>query len=87
MNKNAHHLFPIQYEFLRQFSADPGSTVIGLVRNKEAAEKKVAAELKRENVHFVQADMSDYESIKASNFMSLHTRSTQWECPLVLFKI
>ena len=53
-----------QFEFLRQLSADPKSTVIGLVRNKEQTVKKVAAEINRPNIHILQADLADYESLE-----------------------
>jgi hypothetical protein len=56
-----------QFEFLRQLSADTTNTVIGLVRNKDATEKKIAAELgQRSNVHILQADLTDYAAIKES---------------------
>ncbi|KAI1771482.1 NAD(P)-binding protein [Hypoxylon cercidicola] len=54
----------IGYEFLRQFSADPSAVVIGLVRNTAATEKKVAAEIGRSNIHILQGDLTDYESLK-----------------------
>ncbi len=49
---------------MRQLSADPASTVIGLVRNKEQTVKKVAAEINRPNIHIIQADLADYESLE-----------------------
>ncbi|KAH8886523.1 NAD(P)-binding protein [Thozetella sp. PMI_491] len=52
------------FEFLRQLSLDPAATVIGFVRDAEATEKKVAKELNRSNVHIIQADLTDYESLK-----------------------
>ncbi|KAF2622208.1 NAD(P)-binding protein [Macroventuria anomochaeta] len=52
------------FEFLRQLSNDPASTVIGFSRNKKATEEKVKAELNRENVHIVEADPSDYAALK-----------------------
>ncbi|KAI1109346.1 NAD(P)-binding protein [Nemania sp. NC0429] len=54
------------FEILRQTSADPNNTVVGLVRNKSATEKKVAAELgSRSNVHILGiADLTAYEDLK-----------------------
>ncbi|KAI1483701.1 NAD(P)-binding protein [Daldinia eschscholtzii] len=52
------------FEFLRQLSKIPGATVIGLVRNKEAAEKKVASEIGSSNITILHGDLSDYESLK-----------------------
>ena len=49
---------------MRQLSADPNSTVIGLVRNKEQTVKKAAAEISRSNIHIIQADLADYESLE-----------------------
>ncbi|KAM0428484.1 hypothetical protein ACHAPT_006844 [Fusarium lateritium] len=55
------------FEFLRQLSDRPENTVIGLVRNKEATVEKVNRELSpRNNVHIIQADINDYEALKAS---------------------
>ncbi|KAL4905243.1 hypothetical protein BDW74DRAFT_153286 [Aspergillus multicolor] len=54
------------YEFLRQLSADPNNLVIGLVRNKAATEEKVANELKRDNIHIVQGELTDYDSLKSA---------------------
>ncbi|RDW71012.1 hypothetical protein BP6252_07575 [Coleophoma cylindrospora] len=57
----------IGFEFLRQLSSDSANKVIGLVRNKESTDKKIAAELgQRDNVYIFQADMTDYNSLKAS---------------------
>jgi hypothetical protein len=56
----------IQFEFLRQLSADPANLVIGLVRNKPATEAKVSQDLKRENIRIVEGDLADYDSIKVS---------------------
>ncbi|KFY12545.1 hypothetical protein V492_03818 [Pseudogymnoascus sp. VKM F-4246] len=52
------------FEFLRQLSENPANTVIGLVRNKEETEAKVAAELHRSNIHIIHGDLTDYESLK-----------------------
>jgi len=54
-----------QFEFLRQLSEDKGNLVIGLVRNKAATEKKVAAELgDRSNVRILHGDLTNYASLK-----------------------
>ncbi|KAF5014097.1 hypothetical protein F66182_15043, partial [Fusarium sp. NRRL 66182] len=54
----------IGFEFLRQLSADPDSTVIGLVRDKESTEGKVQKELRRDNIHLIKADLKDHDSLK-----------------------
>ena len=54
-----------QFSFVEKFSRNSENIVIGLVRNKAASEKRAAAELSgRSNVHFVQGDLTDYESLK-----------------------
>jgi len=57
-------LYFLQFEFLRQLSSDSNKTVIGVVRDKEATEKKVAAELDRSHIHIVEGDIVDYVSIE-----------------------
>ncbi|KAI8634244.1 NAD(P)-binding protein [Xylariaceae sp. FL1651] len=57
---------PLSFEFLRQLSANPDNTVVGLVRDKATTDKKVAEELNRPNIHIVQADVADYDSLKKS---------------------
>ncbi|KAI1192841.1 NAD(P)-binding protein [Nemania serpens] len=54
------------FEILRQVSADRNNTVIGLVRNKPATDKKVAEELgSRSNVHILGiADLTAHEDLK-----------------------
>ncbi|KAK7941299.1 uncharacterized protein PG986_013686 [Apiospora aurea] len=55
----------IGFEFLKQLSDDSHGSVIGLVRDKAATEKKVAAELGgRSNVHILEADLTKYASLK-----------------------
>ncbi|KAJ9152057.1 NAD(P)-binding domain protein [Pleurostoma richardsiae] len=57
----------IGFAFLRYISADPANTVVGLVRDKVTTEKKVSEELgTRPNVHIIQADITDYDSLKKS---------------------
>ncbi|KAI0407919.1 NAD(P)-binding protein [Xylaria palmicola] len=56
----------IGFELLCQVSQNPDNVVVGLVRDKAATEKKVLAELNRPNIHIVQADLTDYDSLKKS---------------------
>ncbi|KAI0466380.1 NAD(P)-binding protein [Xylaria cf. heliscus] len=56
----------IGFEFLRQLSENPENVVVGLVRDKATTDKKVLAELNRPNIHIVQADLTDYDSLKKS---------------------
>ena len=50
---------------MRQISNDPNNLVIGIVRNKEETEKRVAAEFpSRSNIHLLQGDLVDYASLK-----------------------
>lgn len=60
-----------QFEFLRQISAIPTNTVIGLVRDKAATQRKVSEELNRPNIHIIEADLTDYDSLKVSRRCSL----------------
>ncbi|KAI1849748.1 hypothetical protein JX266_004697 [Neoarthrinium moseri] len=58
----------IGFEFVRQLSANPANTVFGLVRDKGAADKKYQAEgLSRKNIHILQADVTDYDALKATS--------------------
>ncbi|KAJ5899269.1 Short-chain dehydrogenase/reductase SDR [Penicillium taxi] len=50
------------FEFVRYLSQDPNNTVIGLVRNKAAADAK--AKSKGVNVHMVEAQYTDLSSLK-----------------------
>ncbi|KAK4638730.1 hypothetical protein QC761_704950 [Podospora bellae-mahoneyi] len=57
----------IGYEFLRQYSSDAKNTVIALVRNKSATEKKVSEDAVlqgRPNIYILQADITDYNALK-----------------------
>ncbi|KAF2805520.1 NAD(P)-binding protein [Mytilinidion resinicola] len=57
----------IGYEFLRQLSKDPSSTVIGIVRDKPTTVKKVSedSDLKgRSNIHILEADVTNYDALK-----------------------
>ncbi|KAH7144322.1 hypothetical protein B0J13DRAFT_525705 [Dactylonectria estremocensis] len=54
-------------EFIRQLSNDPSNTVVGLVRNKTSTLESLDPELKqRTNLHILQADITDYDALKAS---------------------
>ncbi|KAF3034671.1 hypothetical protein E8E12_003311 [Didymella heteroderae] len=53
------------FEFVRQTSEDPKNLVIGLARDKNATEKKVAGEFgDRANVYILTGDLASYESLK-----------------------
>ncbi|KAF6234059.1 hypothetical protein HO173_007889 [Letharia columbiana] len=55
----------IGFEFLRQIWEDQKNLVVGLVRDKAATEKKIAAELgDRHNIHILHADLTKYASLK-----------------------
>ncbi|KAI4604117.1 hypothetical protein KJ359_000245 [Pestalotiopsis sp. 9143b] len=52
------------FELLNQISSDSSNTVIGLVRDKSGTEEKVKAELgDRSNIHILQGDLDDYDSL------------------------
>ncbi|TQN63767.1 putative oxidoreductase, partial [Colletotrichum shisoi] len=52
------------FEFLRQLSENQANTVIGLVRDLQSTKNKVFKELKRDNIHILQADLNNYETNK-----------------------
>ncbi|KAK7906570.1 hypothetical protein PG985_016307 [Apiospora marii] len=55
------------WEFLRRLSSDPNNTVIGIVRDKPPTAKRVSEELpRRSNVTILEADVTQYESLKVS---------------------
>ncbi|KAK5193709.1 hypothetical protein LTR99_006061 [Exophiala xenobiotica] len=55
----------IGWEFLSQLSANPKNTVIGIVRNKAATDKRITEELSdRSNISIVEADLTEYEALK-----------------------
>ncbi|WYZ45024.1 hypothetical protein EsH8_VIII_000340 [Colletotrichum jinshuiense] len=57
----------IGWEFLRNISGDPNNTIIGTVRDKESAEKKIADELgSRPNLHIVEVELDSFDSIQKS---------------------
>ena len=54
-----------QFEILRQVSSDARNTVVGLVRDKPATEKKISEELgERPNIHILRADLTSYADLK-----------------------
>ncbi|RSL90860.1 hypothetical protein CEP52_014433 [Fusarium oligoseptatum] len=55
------------FAFLKELSADRENLVVGLVRNKSSTERKVADELgSPDNVRIVEADITNYDALKAS---------------------
>jgi NAD(P)-dependent dehydrogenase (short-subunit alcohol dehydrogenase family) len=54
------------FGYVRNLSNDPANTVVGIVRDKAAAVRKASEELgNRPNVHFVEAQISNYNSLKS----------------------
>jgi NAD(P)-dependent dehydrogenase (short-subunit alcohol dehydrogenase family) len=51
--------------FLENLSSNSDNTVIGLVRNIADTESKIAA-WGRNNIHLVQGDLSNYNSLKSA---------------------
>jgi short-subunit dehydrogenase len=60
----------VQFEYVRQLSANENNTVFGIVRNKTTATQ--LATLNRSNVHIIQADITDHEALKVSQVNGLH---------------
>ncbi|EEH37163.1 hypothetical protein PAAG_07719 [Paracoccidioides lutzii Pb01] len=54
----------IGFGFLQQLSANPENLVVGLVRDKAATDARVEQELQGRNIHILQADLTDYDSLK-----------------------
>jgi len=54
----------IGLEFVKQLSDDSSNIVLAIVRNKATATR--VTELGRSNVHLLQADITDYEALKAA---------------------
>ena len=52
-----------QYAFVKTLAADPSNQVIGLVRNKKAAEDRLVAD-GITNVHVLAADITDEPALK-----------------------
>ncbi|KAI1432413.1 NAD(P)-binding protein [Xylaria sp. CBS 124048] len=67
------------FEIVRQVSANPDNTVIGLVRNKPATEKKVKEELgDRANIHILGiSDLTSVEDLKVSRYPA--TKLPHWD--------
>lgn len=56
----------LKFEFVRQLSANANNIVVALVRDKEATEKKIAAEIGASNITVVQADITNTDELKAA---------------------
>ncbi|KAG2350947.1 NAD(P)-binding protein [Suillus weaverae] len=54
----------IGFEFVNQLSADPRNTVFALVRSKATANR--LTELKRRNVHIIEADITDNKALESA---------------------
>ncbi|KAF5542434.1 protoporphyrinogen oxidase [Fusarium napiforme] len=55
------------FGFVQVLASNLDNTVIGLVRNKAATEKKLAQELgSPKNVHVLEADITDYNALKGA---------------------
>ncbi|KAI0543305.1 NAD(P)-binding protein [Xylaria curta] len=55
----------IGYGFILELSKNPANTVIGIVRDVKYTEEKLAKEPEqRGNIHLLQGDMIDYQSLK-----------------------
>jgi NAD(P)-dependent dehydrogenase (short-subunit alcohol dehydrogenase family) len=56
-----------KWAFLSNISSNPENTVIAIVRNKPATEKRVAEELQgRSNIHVLYGDLTSYQSLQAA---------------------
>jgi len=51
-------------EFVNQLSSNPANTVFALVRDKKTAQR--VSDLKRSNVHILQADITNLQELKAA---------------------
>jgi hypothetical protein len=69
----------VKYEFILELSKNPANTVIGIVRDVKFTEDKLAKEPEsRSNIHLIQGDMTDYQSLKVgcmdlASTLSIHT--------------
>jgi hypothetical protein len=52
-----------QIAFLQNLASNLSNTVIGIVRNVAETEAKIAA-WKTPNIHIIQGDLNDYESLQ-----------------------
>jgi hypothetical protein len=57
-----------QAAFLKNLASNPSNTVIGLVRNAADTEDKIA-EWRTPNVHILQADVTNYDSLKVGLYI------------------
>jgi NAD(P)-dependent dehydrogenase (short-subunit alcohol dehydrogenase family) len=49
---------------MRQLSINSENTIIGLVRDKSATDKKVSEELsERSNIHILEGELTDYDGL------------------------
>jgi hypothetical protein len=61
----------LQWGFLEELSSNNANTVIGLVRDKSATDKRVSQELGgRSNITILEADLTNHDSIKVSFYRS-----------------
>lgn len=74
----------LKLEFIRTLSRDAQNVVIGLVRNKTAAEKAFGADVPK-NLSFLQADITDLDALKVEMGIS-NAASALFECGLIVFK-
>ncbi|KAL2800607.1 hypothetical protein BJX66DRAFT_350217 [Aspergillus keveii] len=55
------------WTFLSNISSNPKNTIIAIVRNKPATERRVAEELQgRSNIHVLYGDLTSYQSLQAA---------------------
>lgn len=57
-----------KFEFVNQLSANPANVVFALVRNLDTTAK--LKQLGRNNVHILQADVTDYNALKVRDTAS-----------------
>lgn len=65
------------YGFVEVLARDPANTVIGIVRDKEATEKKLAAD-GIEGVKILEADINDLPALKVSYTIKSRQRQTNF---------
>lgn len=58
--------FFTQFGLVKELAADKSNTVIGVVRNVEAAKARFAAELPGANVHTVYGDLNNGKTLEVS---------------------
>ena len=74
----------LKLEFVRTLSSDAQNVVIGLVRNKVAAEKTFGAHAPK-NLSFLQADITDLDALKVGIGIP-NEASAHFGCGLIVFK-